>query len=307
VLFLAGFFWIRSPRRDDRAPLPAVTPPGWLDLLIAAGLTITWIATVSDRVRVAGISFAGPDVPAMATLGLVLFRFSPQLTASVRHSRFSTEVLAGWMWLVLGFVASLGWNSFFHPFLFRVISPFRATRTPARWAVIVYVGLAILAAAGAAALIEGAKPRWRRLVAGVLLSLSSVEVAALVRWVTIDPHVAPVYRWLAAARPGVVLELPVAHDGASFRYVLASTHHRVPILNGTSGWETPLHEMLRKKEEALSYDAQFYDAIRRAGCTTVIVHETALTEDQRRAVAPLLARMELRERFGSDAVYALGD
>ncbi len=82
------------------------------------------------------------DVPAMLTVILLLARFFPRFEKREEH--------AAALWIVFGFVASLGWNAFLHPFLFRVFTPFHATRTPARWAIIVSMGLAVWAAIGVA-------------------------------------------------------------------------------------------------------------------------------------------------------------
>lgn len=305
VLFLTASLWLTRPRNQPLMRAEPTGPPRWLDAAIAASMTLTYYSTISDRVSIGRFSASGADVPAMLTVILLIVRFAPQLRARINNSRFTTAELSGALWLGLGVLGSLGWNAFVHPFLFRLITPFRATRTPARWAVIACVGLALLAAAGAADLLQRRGARMRRVVAALLLLGALAEAAPRIRWAPIDPAVPAVYRWLAVARPGVVLELPMMNDGAPFRYVLASTNHRVPIINGTSGWETPLHKLLRKKEEALQWDDQFLEAIRSAGCRVVIVHEDRLWEQQRPALAPMLARLKPLKRFGHDAVYAL--
>jgi hypothetical protein len=253
-----------------------------LDLAIAAGLILTYLTTVQDRITLGRFSFSGPDVPAMLTVILLIVRFRP------RWERSEENVAV--LWVVLGFVASLGWNAFLHPFLFRLFTPFRATRTPARWAVIAYVGLAVLAAIGYAAM----KTRWKPL----LLALAIIEVIPSIKWDHLDPRVAPVYQWLAKERPGVVLELPIIAHGVPYEYILANSVHRQPIINGASGWETPLHKVLREKEAKLEYDDAFVTP-----ADIVIVHEARLTNEQKAALAPMLGRLAPLRRFGSDAVF----
>jgi len=269
-----------------------------LDVAIFAGGILTYLTTVQDRITLGGFSFSGPDVPAMLTVSLILVRFLPRLKSS---SRFTLDERAAGLWVLVGFVASLGWNAFLHPFLFRVIMPFRATRTPARWAVIVYVGLAVWAAMGMVALLERVKRR--RLAAAILLVLAVVEVLPRIRWDHVDPRVAPVYRWLASEKPGVVLELPVIAHGVPYEYLLASTVHRVPMINGASGWETPLHKFLREKEDKLEYDDAFLGAALQNDCAIVIVHEQRLSPERKAALAPLLGKLTLLRRFGSDVVF----
>ncbi|HEX8173329.1 MAG TPA: hypothetical protein VF824_22535 [Thermoanaerobaculia bacterium] len=303
ILFLASYAWLTRPRTREREQTPSRSRPA-LDLAIAVGLILTYFTTVQERITLGRFSFAGADVPAVLTLVLLMIRFAPQLRARIRNSRFTPEELSAALWIVIGVIASLGWNAFLQPFLFRIFPPFRATRTPARWAVIACVGLAVWGAMGAAALLARRTHR-RRAMAALLILLATVDVLPRIRWTYFDPAPAPVYRWLQETRPGVVLELPMIREGAAFQYVLANAYHRVPIINGTSGWETPLHELLRKKEEALQYDDEFYRAIAEQGCTIVIVHEARLDADQRRALPPLLSKLKLVRRFGRDAVYVL--
>jgi hypothetical protein len=296
AIFLAAYALLTRAR--NRKPHPRSRRRASLALDIAIGIfaIATYVTTVEDRVSFEHFTFTGSDVPAMITVALLIYRQRDAL----RVSRCRVEERAAALWLAIGVVASLGWNAFLHPFLFRVLTPFRATRTPARWAVIAYVGLAVWAAIGMTELLQR-----RRKFAIPLILVALVEVIAHIRWQHVPPEFPPVYHWLAHTRPGVVLELPMTRNGAAFRYVLASTLHRVPIINGTSGWESPLHEMLRKKEDALAFDDEFYRAIADDGCTTVIVHEADLAPEEQRVVGEFVQRLAFTRRFGSDAVYAL--
>jgi hypothetical protein len=284
----------RSARLQPGEPMGGLKPAptsSALDVSIGVAVIFTYLTLVQDRVTLGNFSFTGSDVPAMLLAVLLLARFRPRVPSSAT------------VWVVIGFIASLGWNAFLHPFLFRLIAPFRATRTPARWAVIAYVGLAVLAAVGAAALLERTKRK--RAVAALLVALAIVEVIPVIRWQHVEREVAPVYAWLAREQPGVVLELPMIAEGVPFEYVLASTTHRVPLMNGTSGWESRLHEFLRKKEQKLEYDEAFLETLVKNGCTIVIVHEARLTPEQKTALAPLLAKLAPLHRFGSDAVFRI--
>lgn len=272
-----------------------------LDVAIVLFAVLTYFTLIADRISIGRVTFSGSDVPATILVALLIARWVK--SRPVTTTPFSTEQRAAALWIAIGVLGSLGWNAFLHPFLFRVITPFRATRTPARWAAIAYVGLAVWAAIGMVMLLERTKRR--RAVATLLLALVIVETAARVQWEHVDPRPAPVYRWLAEARPGVVLELPMMREGAAFRYVLASTTHRAPIINGTSGWETPLHELLRQKEERLEFDDQFLELLEKNGAAIVIVHEAQLAPEQKIALQPWLARLTPVRRFGDDAVYAI--
>jgi hypothetical protein len=255
-----------------------------LDVAIAVLLALSLAVAVMGRVKIGGLSFAGADVPAVITTILLLIRIAPRVRVK------SAEISAAALWLVIGFLGSLGWSFFLHPFLFRVVTPFRATRVPARWAEIAYVGIAVLAAVGAAKLTKN-----RRAIAVVLLALAIVDVASRVRWQHVPPP-APIYASVRGARS--LLELPLMGDGIPFLYLLAQTEHRIPLVNGTSGWETPAHEQLRRLERELRYPDGF---VRDA--ELLLVHEALLSDDQRTALAPLLGRMKFVQRIGSDALY----
>ncbi|HVE70798.1 MAG TPA: hypothetical protein VNI54_05465 [Thermoanaerobaculia bacterium] len=261
----------------------ALSPRGGargLDVAIIALSVLTVFLLVRDRVAIGSFSFAGADVPGMLLIVLLLVRFRP------RFSGLSREELTAALWGAIGFLGSLGWYFFLHPFLFRVIAPFRATRTPARWAVVAYVGIALLAAVGAS--------RVKKKFAWALLALAIVDVAARVNWVQVPPR-APVYEWVQRERPRAIVELPMIGPGVPFRYLHAQTFHRVPLVNGTSGFETPAHERLRKLEEALQYNDEFL-----RDAELLIAHEALMSDAQKAA----LARMELQPvaRFGTDVV-----
>ncbi|HVR40310.1 MAG TPA: hypothetical protein VMU84_14535 [Thermoanaerobaculia bacterium] len=198
------------------------------------------------------------------------------------------------VWLTIGFLGSLGTHAFLHPVLFRIIEPFRAIRAPARWAMIAYVGLALLAAIGTVELTK----RWKR-VAPLILILALVDVTPRIEWKHADPHVAPVYRWLAQERPRAAIELPMSGNGVQALYLLASTSHHVPIMNGASGWDGPTHAKLREKGERGEYDEEFLRIVENAGCEIVIVHGSDPAMDG------MLARLRFVRAFGGDRVYSM--
>jgi hypothetical protein len=295
-------------RRQDRRPGPANQSGGSAAVLLNVAIVffaiLTIVVALSGRVTIGRFSFAGADVPAVVMTVLLLVRFAPWLRARLESSRFSTEEWSAALWIVIGFAGSLGWNFFFHPFLFRVVTPFRATRVPARWAVIALVGIAVWAAIGAAALLARSNDKKkRRLLAVALIGLAIADVASRTEWTHVDAQPAPVYRWLEAAKPRAVIEVPLVAQDIPFLYLLAQTGHGVPLLNGTSGWETPAHERLKLLEEQLQYGDAFLAGIQPA--ELLIVHEARLTDAQRQALQPLLRRLRLVRRFETDAVYAV--
>jgi hypothetical protein len=173
--------------------------------------------------------------------------------------------------MFIGFLGSLGLNTFFHTFFYQRVEGFAALRVPARWSIIAYAGLSVWVAAGAVPLMR------RRVFAAVLPLLMVVDVLPSIRWehAPIDPP--RFYRWLAEARVGPVLELP-AEDGWSgqFVYLLRATEHRVPLMNGTSGFEPPVHFAIRDAWNNDQLDENFTRFLERNGCRIFVLHADTL-------------------------------
>jgi hypothetical protein len=110
----------------------------------------------------------------------------------------------------------------------------------------------------------------------------------------------PVYAWLARTRPACAIELPIGWNETEAGYVLASTTHRVPIMNGVSGFNPPLHEALSKH----AYDDAMLDLIAKNGGTVVIVHPAAA--ERARGWIERGRLMELVRFADGDAAYAIG-
>lgn len=285
-----------------------------LDITIGVLVVIAIASALAGRVEMGPIRFSGYDVPAVLAIVLLAVRLHRTYPDALARSRFSGEEMSALLWMAIGFIASLGWNAFLHPFLFRVVTPFRATRTPARWAVIAGVGLAVFAAMGIAALL--AKQSRRAKIAAVLLTFFvALEAVPDVRWEQFRSEPAPVHRWLAREKPGVALELPLVNDGSHFRSVFFNSAHRQPIINGTSGWETPLHEWLRTAEKAQRFDDAFMTRIQQAGMKVLIVHADDLGDFEPAVKTFLRAQMQrgkltFLRRFDHDVngdyVFAVG-
>jgi hypothetical protein len=191
------------------------------------------------------------------------------LRTALRNSRFSAATWAAAVWIAIGVLGSFGLNGFFHRFLFEHVTVFQSIRAPGRWAVITYAGLAVWAAVGTAVLVE----RRRRFASVAIVALALIEVVPVIRWeqLLVDPL--PVYRWMNYERVGPTVELPI-NDGANapFYYLLNATVHHVRIMNGTSGFEPPIHRELRTKYEKRELDGAFLDLLERNGAAIVVVH-----------------------------------
>ncbi|MEA2490095.1 MAG: hypothetical protein QOH21_1887 [Acidobacteriota bacterium] len=179
------------------------------------------------------------------------------------------------LWIVLGFAGSLGLHFELHRFLFGGVPGFRAIRSPARWAVITYVGLAILTAFATAALARRA--RWAALLVPLLFALELRP--AHMRWWMMDPKPPEVYTWLAAQPRGTaVMELPIDAGTTEYGYMYRATAHHQPIVNGVSGFAPPERVALSVMANAKPIPDDFVDRLRADGVQYVIVHADQMAE-----------------------------
>lgn len=187
--------------------------------------------------------------------------------------RFPAGIRLALLWVLIGFLGSRGLRTFFYEFLFENIRIFRSIRVPARFAIIVYVGLTVLIAAGILPLLRRFGITGRRVVAAIIAVAFLAELrAAPIRWHLALPETPPVYRWLATAPfSGAVLELPIQY-WEDMNYVLRATAHRRPLINGVSGFFPPTHEMVVTKFNANPVDATVLDDLERLRCSLIIVH-----------------------------------
>ncbi|HEX3584121.1 MAG TPA: hypothetical protein VH087_20315, partial [Thermoanaerobaculia bacterium] len=248
----------------------------------------------------------GADVPITLALLLAVIRFAPNIRDFVSRSRFNVEEWTAALWIAIGFAGAFGEHAFLHPILFRLLPIFRATRTPARWIVILHTGIAVWMAIGFIELL-GRVPM-RRLVAAVVLALTIIDVLPRIEWDSVPAQRPPVYAWIARARPSVFIELPVSPGEPEAQYMLAATTHHVRMMNGVSGFDPPLRKVLVDLCSRGRYDDAFYNILTSNGCRMVVVHNAILgdtapsmntwlvSEVQRGRLTPI-------QHFGDDDVY----
>ena len=168
----------------------------------------------------------------VVAVGLAAFAFA----RSPRRAAGMYLILTG-----IAAVLSFGTNGPVYRWLYDHIWAFGAFRAPARFAILVYCGLAVLAGLGFAYLqrnVTGARARSALLV-GVLVAIG-VEFGSLPMYLREVPATVPdVYKFVKALDPAVMIELP---EPGSAWYVYWSTTHWRPLVNGFSGYVPPDYE-----------------------------------------------------------------
>jgi hypothetical protein len=172
--------------------------------------------------------------------------------------------------------------------LLELVPGFDGFRAPARFALPVLMALAVLAGYAVAGL-AGTAPARRRAVVAAALALALWESRRVFPWVEIVPpeeaSTTAAYTWLAEQPAGPVLKLPITTHfqsqrpdlGASvtLRYQLAALRHRKPLINGSSGFVTPLVTLLQGGASPFTTLDTVDDAlgiVRSIGGRYVVVH-----------------------------------
>lgn len=202
-----------------------------------------------------------------------------------RSKPATAQLMLALLWIAIGFLGSLGLHFFFHDFLFGAVPGFRALRVPARWAVIAYIGLAMLIAIVTAAIAR----RHRGLALVVPIAFIVTLWAGPIRWYLADPRTPEVDRWLATQHVRAIAQMPI--DGASeYEYLLRSTVHHQRMINGISGFAPPGRNELAALSNATPIPDAFVDTLRDIGVELMVVHADRLGER-----APVLREWLRRE------------
>ena len=249
---------------------------------------------------------------------LRLFKAS-SLRAALRACRPSEAVGVGLIWAVVGFAGSFGMNFFFHRLLFKYVPLFRSIRVPARWAMVCFVGLSLLAGLGAHLLAERladgrlrafSRPRALKaaafaLVAALLLFEQRAAPLAVVRG-DVDPDPVTLRLKETAMRGGIV-ELPAGVGHANYLYTLRAADHARPLVNGVSGFRPPIIEAVEEMSQSRPVPERFLDLLEAIPVSYLVVHRSALGGGGRGAVEDFLTRgvaagrLRLVGRFGEGA------
>lgn len=259
------------------------------------------------------------------------------LVGVVRSRRVPLHLRAGLVAIaVLGVVLSAGTTLPIVPggdgpslyeLAMRFLPGFSGMRASGRFIVLPLLAGSVLAGIGAAELCAVVRDRFAtrgvRVARAVLVAGAALLVVA--RGVQPPLPVAAVplgglrnaaYAWLAEQpEPGAVLELPVMNSGmdgravlATGRYMVGSTLHFRPLVNGYSGHPPALAALTMTLAQRLP-DAEAYRALCEIAAPRFLVVHFGLMpgeEERWRDAAPRLG-LEEAARFGRDVVYLTGE
>jgi hypothetical protein len=196
-----------------------------------------------------------------------------------------------------GFVLSLGTQTPVYGWLFRIFPPMAGLRAAARFGNLFLLGMSVLAGLGLALVRRRTSSTRMALVLGIgAVVLANVESLRAPFPFTRFSGIPRIYSLLAEEPGRVVLaETPFYPPQAVFEnapYVLASTTHWRPLMNGYSGYVPGTYR---------EYAASFWyfprdwaiEAMKKAGVTHVMVHPERFIDESDKVIAQIAARSDL--------------
>ena len=142
---------------------------------------------------------------------------------------------------VLAFWISFGPEAGLYPLLYRTIPVFSFLRAPGRFGILVALSLAVIAGVFLAAVLRGRRRGWIA-AAALAVAVLAENTQAPINFRDAIP-VAPAYRVLATVPKGPVAIFPFFYRRIDLHrhahYMLLSTHHWQPIINGYSDYIPP--------------------------------------------------------------------
>ena len=217
------------------------------------------------------VLFPGLIIPLLLIIEIIPGR-GLTLTARLKYMR-----RIYWIVLILSFILSLGpyliilgrntdiplpYLLFYYP-----APGFQAMRVPARFGFTMMLAASALSALGLLRLCHALStyvgvrklpmPACHAAVALSCMTLFTLEVGdkplSLTR-IPVGLEAPEVHRWLAAEKPGALVELP-AGVWENYKYEYFSTYHWLPLVNGASGYGLPMYgQLVQKLQPLLSRD-----------------------------------------------------
>jgi len=315
LLALAAFFLVDPAIRKGSsgdASIPARRVLVFLDVLIIVFAILILVATGFPAPAVPPLilrplRLSSPSIPFFLFVVALLVRMSlaypeifrriqgKNLLATVRANQRSDTFWLGIIWSLTGFCGSLGMNFFFHRMLYEYVPLYRSIRVPARWAMIAYIGLALLAGLGAQAFVALLARHWREV-------RKAAVYAVIVVAVLFEQRAAPLVLVRGEAFPdevhvklketqmaGGIVELP-AGPNLNFSYVLRAADHGHPLVTAFSGFAPPIELQIEELTRQKPIPDKLIDLLESIPTSYLVVHTFRLDPESRVHLQNVLGR-----------------
>ncbi|MGZ8844206.1 MAG: hypothetical protein ACXW18_11130, partial [Pyrinomonadaceae bacterium] len=240
------------------------------------------------------------------------------LIEHIRNPQSNDALWLGTIWLVTGFLMSLGTNSWFYRILYDLIFLFRSMREPSRAAMVADLGLAVLAGVGAMKLTSALTRGRRRLRPAMALSL-------IILAVLFELRAAPLRLERGAVNPdeltlrlkqtpmrGGLVELPTGTGTLPHLYMLRAADHGKPLINAISTFVPPHAWEIESLSRSTPIPTRLLDAMEKVPTSYLVIHNPLIEAERRPSYESFLAvglstgRLRFIKRYGAgDDLYAV--
>jgi hypothetical protein len=200
--------------------------------------------------------------------------------------------------------------------LYRVVPGFRNLRVPARFVVLVMLGVVVVGAFASSAWLDKLRPGRRRAAVVVLLAAAMAEFVFIplpLTAVDTEENIPAIYKPVAALPSGAALiELPMpARDHEEFnesKAVYYSAFHRKNIVNGYSGAAPPGYRIIREAMQSFP-GRRTFELLENLDVQYVLIHTAGRLAVQgaemHRRMAQFPERAELAAAVDGDFLYRI--
>ena len=284
--------WFRTRWRDSAIAMAGTLAPAALVLAVYSIPYLHTRAAVGERSLTEVTSYSARALDFLsAPESNVLYGWTADLGANERHL-FPGLVVLGLtllglvrardprirvhaVGLLFALLLMFGTHAGLYTVLYEWVLPFRGLRVPARAAILLLLGTAVLSGAALAHLLTRySRARW---LAPAAIAIAAAEFATVPAVIPADRDISPWYQTLGRLDDVVVFEWPVTvpwrlHDMRDVRYMYRSIAHWRPLLNGYSGNYPRSYQKLLLEMRAFPYTSAL-NYLRERGATVLIVHD----------------------------------
>jgi hypothetical protein len=213
------------------------------------------------------------------------------------------------IWALTGFLGSFGLNSFFHRALYEYIPLFRSMRVAARWSIIAYLGLALLAGLGAESFAGLLSRHWSRLRSRRWSNLrTAAPYALIILLILFEQRVAPLHLMRGEADPdqltlrlketrmkGGIVELPAGPRRTL--YMARAADHGHPLVTAINSFVPPIEQEIESLTDSRPVPDRLLELFESIPVSYLTIHNASLNPESRDALESFLARASAAGRL----------
>ena len=264
----------------------SASPRHWL---VASERNKLWYGLGAAVPRAAQIQLFPGLLPLLLTLGAFLpvkpagkITFGHKLIERLRSRPISDASAIALIWGILGFLTSLGLNTFYYRVFYEFIPLFRAARVPLRGAMLCYIGLALFSGIGAARLIQRLKEYRQHIPAAAIYIV-------IVICFLFEQRAAPLHFFRGEVFPdkltlrlketpmrGGIVHLPTGVGYPDHLYMLRSADHQRPLITAQASLASPLEIEIQKLTNNGPIPDEFLDLLESIPASYLVIHRPFL-------------------------------